>query len=364
MKDYKNLSYDYFNLAQGYDVHSRVNKTLEYYYKAIEILRDKKYSPNNKNNSLAAAYANSGWSYEKAEETDLAIEYFKRALYHLPDDVNKSNNAIMLNHLSTLYEKKKQIRKSFKCIYQSLNIGRDIKNQKRIASAFYQLSELHRENGDIDSAFYYSKKCLELNEFTSSAHETTGFNYLKINKIDSAMYHFNYNILNETENALEEYLGLSQCLEIKGNFQGALLALRTYNFKNDSIKKIKRIPALNLSETKQEQELALNEKLKSERLEKDAIKSRNFLQYSGAFFLIILLFLVVNMTLRLNFPKIVIQGFAFITVVTLFEFSLVYFDSVIENLTGGIPVQKLGINVAIAALIFPIHNFIAKRMNK
>ena len=109
--DLENLSYDYFNLAQGYDVHSKVGKVLEYYYKAIEILKQEEFAPNGKNNSLAAAYANSGWTYQKAGELDLAIEYFKKALDHLPDDANKSNNSIMLTHLSTMYQEKGQSRK-------------------------------------------------------------------------------------------------------------------------------------------------------------------------------------------------------------------------------------------------------------
>ena len=42
MNDQENLSYDYFNLAQGYDVHSKVGKVIDYYYKTIEILNDEK----------------------------------------------------------------------------------------------------------------------------------------------------------------------------------------------------------------------------------------------------------------------------------------------------------------------------------
>ena len=55
---------------------------------------------------------------------------------------------------------------------------------------------------------------------------------------------------------------------------------------------------------------------------------------------------------------------AFITVLTLFELTLVYLDPHIETLSDSEPLYKLVINVSIAALIFPLHAFIEKKMNK
>jgi len=60
----------------------------------------------------------------------------------------------MLIHLSEMYQDKNQIRKSFKCIYEAIEISQSIQNKFRLGDCFYRLSNLHVETGDLDSALY------------------------------------------------------------------------------------------------------------------------------------------------------------------------------------------------------------------
>jgi hypothetical protein len=71
-----------------------------------------------------------------------------------------------------------------------------------------------------------------------------------------------------------------------------------------------------------------------------------------------------NLVISFKLPPLAIKAMAFITILTLFEFTLVYLDPYIEVLTNSEPLWKLGINVSIAALIFPLHAFIEKKMSK
>jgi tetratricopeptide (TPR) repeat protein len=364
IEDFEHLAYDYFNLARGYGRHSKVNKVLEYYYKAIEIFRDNRYFPDVKHNSLAGAYANSGMLYLNADENDLAIEYYKKALDHLPEDANKSNNAIMLMQLSKLYLNKNQIKKSFSFIHKSLQIAKSIENKGRLSGCYNQLSKLHLHHGTLDSSLYYARLCLQKKFDNEFGHERLGDYYLEISLIDSAIVHYQYNIDNYLSDAIDEYKGLSECYKQTGDYKRAIASLEIYNHKNDSLVQVRRIPALNLSDTKQEQELANREAFRDEQVRENALKSKNFLQYSGVLFLIILMFLVVNMTLNLNLPSLLIKAFAFITVITLFEFTLVFLDPFVESITESDPVYKLGINVGLAIFIFPLHSFIENRMSK
>ena len=125
-----------------------------------------------------------------------------------------------------------------------------------------------------------------------------------------------------------------------------------------------RIPAVSLSDTKQEKDLTLKETRRIEEQELKVIQERNYLQYSAAMLVIIILLLVLNLVVSFKLPPIAIKGMAFITILSLFEFSLVYLDPYIEDYSQGEPLIKLAVNVGIAALIFPIHNFIEKRMSK
>jgi len=202
-----------------------------------------------------------------------------------------------------------------------------------------------------------------LDVYENDMNYSYGNYYMAKGDFNKAIEFYNI-VLSYNINYVEAHEKLSQCLSNVNRFEEALNSINTYNFKNDSLRSVRKIPALNLSETKQEQDLALHEKLKKEKKIEDSRKSKNFLQYSGALFLIILLFLIVNLTLSLNVPAFVIKAFAFITVITLFEFTLVYMDPLIETYSKGEPLSKLGINVALAAFIFPLHTFIERRMSK
>ena len=118
-----------------------------------------------------------------------------------------------------------------------------------------------------------------------------------------------------------------------------------------------------MSDTKQEIDLSDKETRKAEIKTANLIKKRNFLQYSGAFIIIVLMLLLLNYTINIQLPPLVVKGVAFLTVLTLFEFSLVYLDPTIESFTQSEPLKKLGLNVLIAAFIFPLHSFIETRMN-
>lgn len=43
---------------------------------------------------------------------------------------------------------------------------------------------------------------------------------------------------------------------------------------------------------------------------------------------------------------------------------LIYLDPIIEEISAGEPLTKLGINLLIAVVIFPLHTFIEKRITK
>ena len=104
--------------------------------------------------------------------------------------------------------------------------------------------------------------------------------------------------------------------------------------------------------------------LKQAQDEKERINRRNILQYT-----IILLFILVvlGVVLSLGFIKVserVAQGLIFVSLLLVFEFLLVFLDPYLDNVTKGVPIYKLIVNVVLATFIFPVHGFLEKRFKR
>jgi hypothetical protein len=89
-------------------------------------------------------------------------------------------------------------------------------------------------------------------------------------------------------------------------------------------------------------------------LEKDR---RNSIQYSGIGVGLFALFGLVFLFGRIRLPKWAVELSVFLPFLILFEFLLVITDPYIDNWSGNEPLIKLGINVVMAGLIFPLHAF-------
>ncbi|MGB1055581.1 MAG: tetratricopeptide repeat protein [Flavobacteriales bacterium] len=350
-------------------------KTLKNYYKVIELLRGQSGRSEVKNNTLAGAYNNSGLVYLHAHENTLAIEYFNKALESLPEDGNAMFKGIMNFNLAVLH---------------------------------HRLSDFEAAHGHLDVA-------VSLNDeygtpyFREALHAWRGRFYLKQGRLDSAQHYrnliqgldgqdqsklpVNYTFLGDVsfaeqdfEKAREHYesamsknfneggifanddveavMGASRCAKALGNLLRAFELQEKYYAMRDSVMEVRRIPAISLSETREEVSLREKEERRRVEQEREAAKSRNFLQYSAGLLVIVILLLLLNLVVKLTLPSLVIKAASFITVLTLFEFALVYLDPTIEAASGGQPLAKLGINLLIATVIFPLHTFIEGRIAK
>ena len=309
-KMYSKLANNYFELAIIYDGQNNPAKTLEYYYKVIEICRDSRYVKNTKSNRLAAAYANSGSVYRDAKENTLAIEYYFKALESMPKNGNLSNRAIMNRELGLLHRRIDEFEDASNYLFKALNIGLSIENTWRIQEAYQQLGALHLDQNNLDSSKFYLDKSHSLSEeldWNYSANKfLMGDYYYEINEYDQAISYYNKSI-NRNKNYTESYKGLADCYKSKGDFQKSTELLEIYQIKKDSISDLLRIPAVSLSDTKQEKDLTLKETRRIEEQELKVIQERNYLQYSAAMLVIIILLLVLNLVVSFKLPPIAIK---------------------------------------------------------
>lgn len=369
-ENFKALARDYFYLGMINNSSGKPDKAIRYYYKAIKLFRDKSVFPNGSFDSLAAAYANTGGIYDGGKEYELAIDYYKKGLDIFPKkNGNKRNKVIMYRSAAEAYLSLNKTQQALRYCEDAQKIAEDFKYSHLLCPTYRLKGAIFFELEEIDSSYYYLNKALNLSiELDYS---------IQASRIKLAELFFNEGNLTSGHKLLMEVTEdskgslsaavhklWSQYYDLNGDAQKSLESFKKYITLNDSIVNANRIPAVDLSDTIQEQELQAHEKQVADKNLKEQIDSRNFLQYSGALILIVLLFVILSFSTKLSLNNVILKGGIFLTLLMLFEFILVYSDPYIETITKGEPLYKLGINVCIAALIFPLHTFIEKKMSQ
>ena len=350
-------------------------KTLKNYYKVIELLRGQSGRSEIKNNTLAGAYNNSGLVYLHARENTLAIEYFNKALESLPEDGNVMFRGIMNFNLAVLHHRLAD----FQSAHGHLDVAARINDEFGTAyfreALFAWRGRFYLKEGRLDSAQHY-RNLIQNREGLGQSGLPVNYTFLgdvslAEQDFEKARMHYDAAMttnFNEggifADDDVEAVIGASRCAKAQGNLLRAFELQEKYHVMRDSVMEIRRIPAISLSETREEISLREKEERRRVEQEREEAKSRNFLQYSAGLFLIVILLLLLNLVVKLTLPTLVIKAASFITVLTLFEFALVYLDPAIESASGGQPLAKLGINLLIATVIFPLHTFIEGRIAK
>ena len=351
----------------AYSFEQNPSKTLKHYYRVIELRRGQSLTEDVKDNMLAGAYNNSGLIYLYGNEYPLAIEYMEKALDCLPENGNQRFRGVMNLNLAYLYRKTEE----FEVAHHHLNVLMDIATELEIVN-FVQLAhnwrcEMSLEQGRLDSALHYRDVAVEY----SKENGSTDFGNVALlgdvsfaqDKLEEASRYYNLALDKNGDNS-DALLGASKCAKAKGDYALALSLRERYHAVEDSLREMRRVPAISLSETREEVSLQEKEERRRVEQEREEAKSRNFLQYSAGLLVIVILLLLLNLVVKLTLPSLVIKAASFITVLTLFEFALVYLDPTIEAASGGQPLAKLGINLLIATVIFPLHTFIEGRIAK
>ena len=351
-------------------------KTLKNYYKAIELRREIiQQSGSKKDNMLAGAYNNSGLVYLQAYENTLAIEYFNKALESLPEDGNVMFKGIMNFNLGVLHYRKSD----FDAAHAHMSVAKDL-NKAHGNEYFRDVVQAWRgriflAENRLDSARYCRDFILSRGEDVAPGH-AINFTFLgdlsfaerdieKAGNYYEAAMATNFNETGIFANDdVEAFLGASKCAKARGDLYKALELHEKYHLMLDSVMEVRRIPAISLSETREEMNLKEKEDRRRAQRDLQETRERNFLQYSAGLLLIVILLLLLNLVVKFTLPTLFIKGASFITVLTLFEFALVYLDPTIEEISAGEPLTKLGINLLIAVVIFPLHTFIEKRITK
>ncbi len=375
------------NIGSIYNKRGAYDDALQKYFEALPIIEklDKKLL-------LSKLFNNIGDIYTKQKNYEKAREYYKKSITIKKRLQDSSGLATTFNNLgNVIYEQKAKANKdvTVKKTKKASDSARAVEKLKK-ALSYYQLSLeycgnnesyqaraykniglVYLDRGKLDSSLHYTNKALQLNKEAKNvggrihAYLGKGEIFFKQSQWKKAIDNFH------SAEKLARKIG--NTLQLKNASEGlakAYKAIDEYEQAYEYLKKEANLKDTLFSQERAEQiqKIELKEKRrkakKQARLEKKKEQRRHRLQYSGIFIGLVFLFAFVFLSGKFTLPFKFAEGFIFFNFILLFEFILVILDPIIDDVSGGAPLIKLGFNAVLALFIFPAHSFFEDKLKK
>ncbi|GAB5466719.1 MAG: hypothetical protein Kapaf2KO_21550 [Candidatus Kapaibacteriales bacterium] len=346
----KNLSSSLSNIGVVYQNLEDTENALKYYRRALEIqekLSDK--------DGVSISLINIGSIYNDELRLDSALIYYQRAL-----EVGQKTNSLSIvtrsyNNLGSVYANLKDYDRAIEAYNNSLEISKELQNQRDIAFTIGNLGHLYFTLSQ-DSLTYYND---ELNDYSSISHKL----YLN-NSIE---------YLEESILKLEEQgeLGkrssllkiLAKAYKSIGDPDKAYETLELHQLLKDSVFTAEKAREINtlLSSRDRVEEERKNEK--QAQIDRENRIKRDRLQYLGIGAIVVFFGILLLLSGRMKLSEWVARALVFLTFIFLFEFILVIIDPWTDEYSEGIPIIKFAINMCLALIIFPMHQYFERRVS-
>ncbi len=241
IKTKKIVGKTYSLLGQAYFYQDKLEKSIEYFHKNLEIQIEI-----NDDKEIANAYNNLGIIYRNIENYKQAIEYYNLSLKIKQKIGNKKGESSSLNNIGVLYEKGyNNIEKALKYYYKSYKIEIEIKNKEGISTSCINIGDAYRQLKEYNNAIIYLNKGIQIS---------------KEEKLTENLYLLYYSLyeLNKDENDLTnalKYYELSVLYQDSLREEQNLEQINELEARFDSEKQQKEIELLNTASLLQNVEL-------------------------------------------------------------------------------------------------------------
>lgn len=379
------------SIGINYDVKGDYAKALEYYKNSLKLnqeIGDKR--------GIAKNLGNIGIAYMYISDNDRALEYYFRALEINEELGNRKSIAINFGNIAVTYQNKEIYDKALEYLDKAIVLNKELGNKSALATNYGNIANISLIISDYAKAFEYFNKAINLNEEIGNLYgmatnlgnigkqyynlhfddipdsvkkKNPSINFDKKYNLDKSIY---YNLkaaklaeeLEFNDMLIFWYKNLQNSYREKGNYKLAYEYMGKWADVKDLIfnqEKSKEIGKLEAEREQIEKEYKRKEELRE--IENE-ISYRNNIQYSAITIIIILLFTSIFIIPRMNIPRGVTEALVFITFLLFYELILVITEPWLDNITEGVPVYKMGLNIAIALLFIPFHRFEKKLRNK
>lgn len=297
---------------------------------------------------IAIAFNNFGNIFSNQSKYDSALYYYKEASIIF----NKIGNNLFI-------------------IQNNINIGNLYSSLKKYNTAlsYYKIASNIIYNELKDSASIN----LDILNNNVIVNINIAELYIKTKKYSKAISKYNTSLVlsNKTNNYFHRmsiYYGLYKTYLLLNNSKNALYYHTMYSnmkdtlFNQDKAQEIGSIKSNFEFEKKIYEQRLLDERTALQQAEQN--RRTNNLQYSGILIFIIFLFILAFLTGKFKLKIRLAEGIIFITFILLFEFILLIINPTTDAFTNDIPIFKLGINVVLAIIIFPLHSYFEETLKR
>jgi tetratricopeptide (TPR) repeat protein len=281
------------NLASSYHQQDSLDKALSYYHSALEIntlLKAKEASANNLNNIALIL--------KKKQAFDKATEYFEKSLQIAQEIGNKEKTAIYLNNIADNFLNQKQWDKAFEYATQGYELAKSIPTKIPIRNALKIMAEAKYALQDGITAYDLQSKVFTYHDSIFNETSFRQINELTA-KYETEKKEKEIELLNKQQKinqlALSEQTALTEKKQIALSLLAKEKELQSIEFEKVSLAKeaeLKQISQAKKIQTieydKKEKERLANINLlkkentiKSQIIENQALKARNFRLFTG-----------------------------------------------------------------------------------
>ncbi|GAB5464823.1 MAG: hypothetical protein Kapaf2KO_02590 [Candidatus Kapaibacteriales bacterium] len=390
-KDSTGIADCYAKYGLLYYYQSELPKALESLYQGLRISEkiDNKWL-------TAECYANIGLVYSKQREYKKALTSAKK-FYDIHKKMGNNYNAAQaLENIGSYHHSLQNYKEAEKSYNQAKDIYIELGLETGIANYYENMSIVFLDRRQFQKSLEYLNESLSINlnsnniRGTADNYKNIGYLFLTISKdsselslytkddsiaIDSSkMIEKAINYLNKSIRLFHELgnledlsvaYGLSY-LEYKENenYKEAIEAFEKSIMYEDSIFSKENIHLMGKLEA--ERELFLKEQKEREQaiLKAQQDSKRNRLQYLAIAGAVAAFGIMLYLIGKLNISIYIARAIVFLAFIFLFEFILVVIDPITDEYSEGIPIIKFGINLALAVVIFPLHQYFEKRVSK
>src|SRR6185312_9111635 len=293
------------------------NRALQYDFKA-KAIADQLHNKRNKSIILS----NIGHCYIKLNRIDSALSFEMQA-YEIQQALNDKD--ALPNTLSILGDINFQMTHVALALeYYRLSAGLAIKNNDQIglADTYNSIAALYKKSSNADSSVYYAKQALSASQKVMHPE----------------------GILNASSVLAQIYQGKNEHLE--------LLYFKIAAAAKDSLfsaEKVKEMQTLSFNEAARQQEIAEEQHRESEQ------RIIN-LQLIGIALFIPFFFLALLLMSKSRTHRRVIDFMSGLSLLLVFEFITLFIHPFVQRISNHLPVLELGILVALAAVLVPLHH--------
>jgi tetratricopeptide (TPR) repeat protein len=285
------------------------------------------------------AYLGLGNFYSDTRNYGMALKYFEKVLLIAKNRNENSIIASCLNNIGLIYQAQKRYVEAIDKFRQALTINKQLGIIVDVSANLINLSNSYVNLNKYDIAKNYALEGIDL------ARQINHIEWMKNASV----------VLFIADSAL-------------GNWKSAFEYHKLFKQYSDSLHNEEKAKEFGRVESKYQFEKEAEEQKRKEaeakRIAQEATERRNNLQYLSIFGGLLVLFGGLAFVGKLKIPARVLDITLFAALLILFEFLLILFDPLLDQYTGGVPVQKLVFNSVIALGFAPLHSFLEKKLRK